>query len=215
MLSISHNPAFLLRTAGVFLVLTLLTALSADAKPRDADRWNSNYKTDVYLFGKRPIRFLEENVQRLPKGKVLDIAMGEGRNGVFLATLGFDVLGVDISSEGLNKAHKLAEELNTKIETRVVDLETYSLPEEEYDVILCTYYLQRDLFPQIRKALRHGGMAVIETYNTEHLKYAGFPRKYLLEPDELLEIFKGFDIIKHENFDDGKEAHSSIIVQKP
>ena len=57
----------------------------------------------------------------------LDIAMGEGRNGVYLATKGFDVIGVDISEKGLQKAHQLANELNTKIETRVVDLENYHL----------------------------------------------------------------------------------------
>ncbi len=209
-----RSPA-VFRALGLIIALALVLGAAAQAKPRDKDRWDSKYDTDTYLFGKRPIRFLQENVHLLPKGKVLDIAMGEGRNGVFLAAQGFDVLGVDISVKGLNKAHKLARELNTKIESRVVDLENYQLEKNAYDVILCTYYLQRNLFPQIKEALRPGGMAVVETYNMDYLKYARFSKKYLLEIDELLEIFKDFKIIKHQNFDNGKEAYSSIIAQKP
>ena len=58
-------------------------------------------------------------------------------------------------------------------------------------------------------------MALIETYNIDYLRYANFSRKYLLEPNELLEIFKDFKIIRYQAYDDGKEAYSSIIAQKP
>ena len=58
-------------------------------------------------------------------------------------------------------------------------------------------------------------MAVIQTYNTDYLKYASFNTKYLLDVNELLEIFKGYKIIRYEMYDDGEEAYSSIIAQKP
>jgi tellurite methyltransferase len=67
----------------------------------------------------------------------------------------------------------------------------------------------------MKDALKSGGMVVVETYNTDYLKYSDFNKKYLLEPNELLEIFKDFKIIKYEMFDDGEEAYSSIIAQKP
>ena len=185
------------------------------AKPNDKTRWDSKYDTNKFIFGKRPIRFLVNNFHLLPKGRTLDIAMGEGRNGVYLATKGFDVIGVDISEKGLQKAHQLANELNTKIETRVVDLENYHLEKTAYDLVICTYYLQRDLFPQMMDAVKPGGIVLVETYNMDYLKYSQFNKNYLLKTNELLEVFKDFKIIRYQSFDNGKEAYSSIIAQRP
>ncbi len=208
------------QVSGIFKILPILVIAGslitsfAYGKPRDKDRWDARYDRETYIFGKRPVAFLKNNVHLLPKGKALDIAMGEGRNGVFLATQGFEVMGWDISEVGLKKAHQLAEAHEVKIETHVVDLETAQFENNSYDVILIMYYMQRDLFPRIMDALKPGGMAVIETYNTDYLKYARFNKKYLLEPNELLEHFKDFKIIRYQAYDDGKEAYSSIIVQK-
>ena len=198
-----------------FLVLALLVPNVVLAAPKDQSRWDKYYDIEEFLFGTEPIRFLKENIHLLPKGKALDLAMGEGRNGVYLATQGFDVLGLDISSLGLNKAHKLAEHHNVKIETQVVDQEGYQLEKNAYDLIICTYYMQRDLFDRAKESIKPGGLILIETYNIDYLRYASFSKKYLLEHNELLEIFKDFKIIRYQAYDDGKEAYSSIIAQKP
>lgn len=187
-----------------------------EASPKDKERWDRKYRTDAYIFGKAPIPFLEEHLGLLPKGKALDLAMGEGRNGVYLATQGFKVTGLDISKEGLRKAQALAAQNGVAIETHVVDLEEYQLPAEAYDVIVCTYFLQRDLFPQIVQALKSGGMAVVETYTVDHLKYRSrFPRQFLLETNELLHVFEGLKVIRYQALDDGQAAYASIIVQRP
>ncbi len=206
---------FVLYVPLLAVLISLSASVSVDAKPRDKDRWDSKYDEEFYIYGKEPVPFLRENVDLLPNGKALDIAMGEGRNGVFLATQGFEVLGLDISEVGLAKAHRLAEENGVEIKTAIVDLENYDMPKDAYEVIICMYYLQRDLFPKIKEALKSGGMAVIQTYNVNYLKYANFNKKYLLEINELLEIFKGYKIIRHDIYDDGEEAYSSIIAQKP
>ncbi len=215
---------FLRRQRAVFLTCgTLFVALAwvtcseqVGAAAKDKARWDSKYSSEKYLFGTRPIAFLEQNVDLLPKGTVLDLAMGEGRNGVFLATKGFQVTGLDISEKGLEKARKLAAERGATIRTRVVDLETYQLPKNTYDVVLCTYYLQRDLFPQIKDALKSGGMALVETYTMDHRKYRPrFRREYLLHANELLELFQDFTIIRYQNVDDGEAAYESIIAKKP
>ena len=197
----------------IFIASFIVTC--ANAKPRDKERWDNNFKEEFYIYGKEPVPFLRENINILPKGKALDLAMGEGRNGVYLATQGFDVLGLDISPVGLDKAQMLAEENGVSISTAIADLEAVDLEKDTYDVILCMYYLQRDLFQKMKAALKSGGMIVVETYNTDYLKYSDFNKKYLLEPNELLGIFKDFKIIKYEMFDDGEEAYSSIIAQKP
>jgi 2-polyprenyl-3-methyl-5-hydroxy-6-metoxy-1,4-benzoquinol methylase len=196
------------------LLFLLLTSVHALAHEKDKSRWDSKYDTETYIFGITPIPFLIENLKLLPKGKTLDLAMGEGRHGVYLATKGFDVLGLDISQKGLQKAHKLAESQNTTIQTRVVDLENHTLEKNAYDLIVCTYYMQRDLFLQFKDALKPGGMALIETYNIDHLKYSKFNPKWVLQSNELLETFKDFKIIRYQAVDNGKIAYSSILIQK-
>ena len=198
-----------------FLIVTALAGVALlDAKPRDKDRWDEKYSTEAFIFGKEPVPFLKQNVHLLPKGKALDIAIGEGRNGVFLATEGFEVVGLDISEKGLAKAHQLAKQNGVTIKTRVVDLENHQLEKNAYDVILLMYYMQRDLWPQINDALKPGGMAIIETYNIDHLKHQKFNPKWLLKSNELLEAFKDMKIIRYQAYEDNDQAYSSIIVQK-
>ena len=211
-MKIFQKPKYLAVLTVLFFTCSVSSLL---AKPKDKDRWNSKYETEVYLFGEKPIPFLADNVHLLPKGKVLDIAMGEGRNGVYLATQGFEVLGLDISEKGLEKAHNLAKKNKVTIETKVVDLESFILEPNSYDVILCTYYMQKDLFKQFQSALKPGGMIVVETYNVDYLKYVQFSRKWALDTNEMLDIFKGLRVIRYQDYDDGKEAYSSIIAQKP
>ena len=133
---------------------------------------------------------------------------------MYLATQGFKVVGLDISEKGLAKAHQLAKQNGVAIETRVADLENHQLEKNAYDVILLMYYMQRDLWPQINAALKPGGMAIIETYNVDHLKHQKFNPKWLLKRNELLEAFKDMKIIRYQAYEDSDQAYSSIIVQK-
>jgi 2-polyprenyl-3-methyl-5-hydroxy-6-metoxy-1,4-benzoquinol methylase len=210
----SSLKKILLNTLAFLIVTAIAGASLLDAKPRDKDRWDKKYSTEAYIFGKEPVPFLKQNVHLLPKGKALDIAIGEGRNGVFLATQGFEVVGLDISEKGLAKAHQLAKQNGVIIETRVVDLENHQLEKNAYDVILLMYYMQRDLWPQIADALKPGGMAIIETYNIDHLKHQKFNPKWLLKSNELLGAFKDMKIIRYQAYEDNDQAFSSIIVQK-
>jgi tellurite methyltransferase len=202
--------------AMMFLVSIVSSPYLVWAAEQDQIRWDKKYATEKYLSGREAIPFLQEHVDLLPKGQVLDIAMGEGRNGVFLATKGFQVTGVDISTEGLKKAEALAAEHGTTITTLVADLETYAIPPNRFDVIICTYYLQRDLFPKIATALKPGGMALIETYTMDHLQYRPrFNKAFLLEPNELLRMLPSLRVLRYQEVDTGQAAFASILAQKP
>ena len=198
------------------IVYSLAFASIGETAAKDKERWDRKYGTERYIFGKAPVAFLQEHIHLLPKGKTLDVAMGEGRNGVFLAIHGFEVTGIDISETGLNKAQALAKEHGVTIKTQVVDLERHQFSEETYDLIICTYYLQRDLFPKIVKALKPGGMVLVETYTVDYMKYRSrFPRQYLLERNELLQQFQDLEILRYQLRDDGISAYASILAQKP
>ena len=201
----------------IFSVLGITLGLvSAEAETDDKARWNAKYADKPYQYGEEPIEFIKDTLSLLPRGKVLDIAMGEGRNGVYLAVQGFEVKGVDISDVGLRKAEALAKKNNVTIKTEAVDLtKNFSLPDNSYDVIILSYYLQRDLYGKIKKALKPGGMAIIESYNTDYSKYnSKFNKEWLLTKNELYEEFKDLKILKYQNVDDGKVAYSSLLVKK-
>jgi tellurite methyltransferase len=164
-----------------------------------------------------PSQFLEENIHLIPKGKVLDIAMGGGRNSVYLAQKGFDVEGVDSSTEAINMANALAKEKGVSITTRLIDLEKEPfIKEKRYDCIICFNYLQRTLFPFIRKGLRKGGIIVYETYIVDQAQF-GRPSNpdHLLKHNELLEFFSGFRVLRyHEGIMEKERAVAGIIAEK-
>lgn len=168
-----------------------------------------------------PASFLIENTRLLPAGRVLDVAMGYGRNAVYLARLGFQVEGVDISAEAVNYVRKAARKAGVAILTRTVNLETdYKIERNGYDVIICFNYLQRSLIPQIKKGLRKGGVVVYETFLVDQAR-RGKPKNpdYLLQHNELLQMFQEFRCLRYREgvFQNGedKRAIASIVAEKP
>src|SRR3972149_2081218 len=97
-----------------------------------------------------PSSFLVENAGLLPKGRVLDVAMGTGRNAVYLARMGYNVKGIDKSPEAVLYAREIAQKAGISIKAEIADLEAdYTIEKSAYDAIICFNYLQRSLIPQI------------------------------------------------------------------
>lgn len=165
-----------------------------------------------------PARFLVENIDLLPRGRVLDVAMGAGRNAVYLAQMGFHVEGVDASPEAVAQAMANARDRGVVIRTRVEDLERIPyFDEEAYDLVICFNYLQRSLMPQLKNWVRPGGMVVYETYIVDQSQFDS-PRNpdHLLRHNELLETFRDFRVLRYrEGILDGNRAIAGIVAQKP
>jgi len=173
--------------------------------------------TDIHENSFEPAQFLVQNVELLPKGRVLDVAMGSGRNAIYLARLGFDVKGVDMSPEAVYIALELARKAGVTIKAQVADLEgDYHIEKAAYDVIICFNYLQRSLIPQIKDGLRKGGIVVYETFIVDQAQL-GKPKnpQYLLKHNELLNMFSDFRCLRYyEGIVKGPKAIASIIAQK-
>lgn len=192
--------------------------VTGDSAEDDRQVWDTLYKTQTYIYGKEPASFLRENIQLLPVGKGLDIAMGEGRNAVFLAKKGFSVDGVDISEVALQKARRLARENHVSINTINADLKTYVIKPESYLVILNIDFLERNLIPQIKRGLKKGGIVVYENYTVDQMKNSKdrhLRRDLLLEKGELRQLFSDFEILLYRETNDGKDARASMIAKKP
>ena len=173
--------------------------------------------TYIHEKSSQPAQFLVDNIELLPKGRVLDIAMGTGRNAIYLATMGFEVEGVDMSPEAVNSALELARKVDVAIRAQIVDLEkNYHIEKGAYDVIICFNYLQRSLIPQIKDGLRKGGMVVYETFTVDQVQFRK-PRNldYLLEYNELLDMFRDFRCLRYrEGIVNNCKAIASMIAKK-
>ena len=131
--------------------------------------WDARYRTDDFVFGTAPNDFLAAEVARIPKGAVLCLGEGEGRNGVHLASLGYAVTGVDGSEVGLAKARRLAEARGVVLDTVVADLATFDLGEQRWQGIVSIFVhlpsaLRADLYPRVVRALAPGGVLLLEAY---------------------------------------------------
>ena len=162
----------------------------------DKERWNKRHIDKPMRHNVEPI--LEKYADEAKVGTALDIACGIGRNTHFLAEKGFLVDAVDISDYALSQVKDMA--TIKKIE---VDLDTYNLDVNKYDLIININYLSRRLLPQIKEALCSGGLVIFETFIIAHgdFKQPSNP-EFLLRKNELLHSFIGLDIVYYEERND-------------
>jgi SAM-dependent methyltransferase len=185
----------------------------------DAERWNARYSQDERYSGDiPPRRTLVENAAYLQlRGLALDAAMGLGGNAAFLLERGLAVIGVDISWVAARQAKARLPDLMAV----VADLTQFQLPDEQFDVILNFYYLQRELWAQYRRALRPGGFLFIETLMQEmHAIRPDIDPQYLLRPGELQEAFSDWRILAYQEgwVESGTrhpKAVASLVASRP
>lgn len=149
--------------------------------------WNERYAGDEYFYGTEPNTFLAQHTKTLA-GPVLSLAEGEGRNAVFLASLGLEVLGVDSSEVGLAKAVKLAAARGVTIRTEVADLAIYDPPANSFGSVISIFAhlpgtLRARLYPLVERSLKPGGIFLLEAYTPAQIpRNTGGPK----DPDMLI-----------------------------
>jgi len=187
--------------------------------------WNERYSAAEYIYGTEPNSFLAEHAHLL-SGPVLSLAEGEGRNGVFLASLGLDVHGVDQSEVGLAKAQALARSRNVTIRTEVADLGEFRPAPDHYGAVVSISAhlpgaVRNRLYPLIERCLKPGGIIILEAYSEAQLaRDTGGPRDrdMLMSPAKLKREFPNLEpILLHELEREVREgtAHSGMasVVQ--
>jgi SAM-dependent methyltransferase len=165
--------------------------------------WDERYSEPGYSYGTAPNEFIASVADRLPLGKILSLAEGEGRNAVYLASLGFQVTGVDGSAVGLRKARELAADKGVSIFTIHADLSGFEIEPEKWDGIIACYChlpsaIRIPLHQAAVRGLRSGGVFVLEAFSKEQLRYnTGGPQSpdMLMSLDELGEELSGLQFI--------------------
>jgi SAM-dependent methyltransferase len=155
-------------------------------------------------------------VQPMPHGaRALDVACGSGRNAVWLALSGFEVVAVDILPDALERTRDRAAHAGAAVETRQMDVEfPGALDDMHADLVVVVRFLDRALFGPLQRVVDPGGLLVYETFTVDQAEL-GHPRnpKHLLQPGELAGAFPGLEtLVSREGFFDG--AHLARLVAR-
>lgn len=187
----------------------------------EADRikWNERFASQDSYLGNNPSPFLAREIERiktLVSGfSALDIACGEGRNSLFLARHGFNVVGLDISDVGLAKGRCKAQTMGAQIDYRLVDLDDY-IWKEKFDVILNFNFLLRDLIPHEVASLNPGGVLLFDTIMASGQPKQSSNPDFLLRPGELSKLFASYDgdILYSEERPSGDMPTAGLLFRK-
>lgn len=165
--------------------------------------WQERFEQDGYYYGTKANDFLKEHALLIPQGgKVLSIGEGEGRNAVYLASLGYDVTAIDIAESGLEKIRLLAKEQGVHVHTQQADLNDYKFSEQAWDGIINIFChlpprLRREVHQNAAKALAPKGVLLLEAYTPNQLRYnTGGPKQlhYLYSAADLQQDFAALKI---------------------
>ena len=193
--------------------------------------WNERYAVEEYVYGTEPNEFYREELDKLTPGKILFPAEGEGRNAVFAATRGWDVTAFDASTEGKNKAEKLAESKGVSIQYLINNYDNIQFQPESFDCVVLIYAhmnpLKRNEYhKKLTSFLKPGGKLILEGFSKKQIyNNTGGPRdvNMLFSEEELRSDFENLtqlligenDItLKEGQFHDGKAAVIRVVGTK-
>lgn len=172
------------------------------------NKWDERYKEQEYVYGKGPNLFFKEWIEKFKPGSILMPADGEGRNGVFAATLGWEVISCDLSVEGQSKALQLASAEGVAISYVVGDLDQLTFEPASFDAIGLIYAHfaadQKSLFHRkLNEYLKPGGVIILEAFCKEHLELkkldpkVGGPAELdmLFSKEEIIADFENYDLL--------------------
>jgi SAM-dependent methyltransferase len=168
--------------------------------------WNERFDKAEFIFGKEPNEYLVEQTNQYlkPKDKVLCIADGEGRNGVWLAKQGMQVVGFDVSDIALAKAKQFAQDNQVIIDYSLCDSDGFNWGTNNYDAVIGIFIQFADpamrarIFKQAYEALKPGGIFILQGYTPKQLEYkTGGPSliEHLYTEDMIRDLAKDFQIL--------------------
>jgi SAM-dependent methyltransferase len=179
----------------------------------DREKWNRKYREKPTLLTSRPPAPMVEAYAHAAQGReAIDLACGNGRNTIYLASKGFHVDAVDISAVALADLQARIEQ--PEIHLIEADLDSFTPQQEHYDLAVMTNYLDRELIRRTAEALKKDALFIVETYmaHPDNEKRDSNP-DFLLQPQELKTLFaQGFEIVAYEEF--WNEPHELYKMRK-
>lgn len=176
------------------------------------EEWNRRYRAGEQVFD-APMPLVQELAANFEPGAALDLACGPGRNALYLAERGWRVTAVDGSPIAIELLRQRARERNLEIDCCIADLEQggFEIPPEAFDLIVDSYYLQRDLIPAMQRGLRPGGTLLMIVHLADPDKTQGTPTRAL--PGELRRYFNGWTILHYFEGQPRESCHQRAVAE--
>jgi tellurite methyltransferase len=190
---------------------------------KDKEKWDTKYLVKSQLLRPRQAsKNLRENIARCKVGKALDLACGSGRNSIFLAESGFDVDAVDIAEVALKALDADAQNrnLSSKINALQVDLDTYKIKSNYYDIIVIANFLDRKVLASAMNELKKDGILFVETYMVGSSNEKESNKDNLLKSQELKDMVDDswlvlhYDEFENEDYEIYKMKKQVLVARK-
>ena len=197
--------------------------------------WNERFNKEEFIFGKEPNQYLLEKASQYlkPNQRVLSIADGEGRNGVWLAKQGMQVVAFDASDVALAKAKQFAKDNQVAVEYTFSDTDSFTWHTNTYDAVIGIFIqfadpaMRKRIFQKTYQALKPGGIFILQGYTPKQLEYkTGGPSliEHLYTEELIRDLAKDFNILDLQSYErelsegprhTGMSALLGLVAQKP
>jgi len=180
-------------------IVSTIESLRTMADRAEIERWNRILTAPKPMFNTAPNTFLVEMIKGVKPGRSLDVGMGQGRNTIYLAQQGWDSAGFDPADRAVAAAQEQAANLGVKITTHVARAEDFDWGDAKWDLIVLSYVGVREYVGKVSRALRPGGMMVLEGFHRDATKTRSIGGAVVFDTNELLQLFAGLRIVRYED----------------
>jgi len=165
----------------------------------EVEFWNRILTSPKPSFNTAPNSFLVEMIKGVKPGRALDVGMGQGRNTIYLAQRGWETTGFDPAERAVAAAQEFATKAGVKITTHIARAEDFEWGDSTWDLILLSYVGGRDYADKVLRALRPGGLVIVEAFHRDAAKTRPIGPAVVFDTNELLQLFPGLRVIRYED----------------
>lgn len=187
----------------VLLLSACICPAAQDAHESERKAYDEIYSKPSDKFRTEPNAFLMRAITGRKPGRALDVAMGQGRNGLWLASQGWTVTGFDISPVGIEEARKAADKRGLRLETFVTPYEDFDWGREKWDLIVFSYFFPQAALPKVWDALKPGGLILVEGFHIDTARVRPVGGGY--RNNELFQVLRDYRMLVYEDVQDRQE----------
>jgi SAM-dependent methyltransferase len=175
-----------------------LKIVEAQSQKLEVERWNRILTAEKPAFNTKPNDFLMQIAKTRKPGSALDVGMGQGRNAIWLAQQGWDVTGFDPADRAVALAQQNATKLGVRIKTEIKGIEDFSFGANLWDLILVSYAGGREIAETLQKALKPGGVLVIEGFHRDAARGRPIGGAVVFDTGELPKLYPELRVVRYE-----------------
>jgi len=175
-----------------------IKVVEAQGQRLEIERWNRILTAEKPAFNTKPNDFLMQMAKGRTAGTAVDVGMGQGRNAIWLAQQGWDVTGFDPADKAIALARETAGRLGVRLKTEIKGAEDFDFGEDRWDLILVSYAGGREMPATLQRALKPGGILIIEGFHRDATKGRPIGGAVVFDTGELPKLYPELRVVRYE-----------------